>query len=310
MRTATVLIAATLFSFCSRGKSPQGVNTSEQNQVLRDTSVLTPSAATLPKPESCAFPLVLDLLRGANGSYDCNYRKTSYRFYVQNPQKKNGKVLVLLPGWNYPVMDWKYKTGVVDSALSWGFQVLLCDMGKSVYMDSVYPEGREDYKGFATRTWLWDSILQPVSNFVGLGNMVLMGLSTGARGAVLMGMEHQNEVGAVLALSGDYFPNFDRKDNLMINSMGPYSRFKTRWENGSNDVRNLDGMPAFVYLAHGMRDPWVNPEHTLRLKKRFNEVQTTETLEVRVSLGVHDYTFWNETGLEGLALYKRFLSAN
>jgi enterochelin esterase-like enzyme len=138
----------------------------------------------------------------------------------------------------------------------------------------------------------------------------LMGLSTGARGAVLMGMEHQNEVGAVIALSGDYFPNFDTTDKLMINSMGLYSQFKARWENGANDVRNLDGMPNFVYLAHGLRDTWVNPEHTLRLKKRFNEIQTTEIVKVEIADGKHDYAFWNEAGLEGLALYKRFLSAN
>lgn len=310
MRTATTLIAATLFSFCSRGKPPQGVNPSEQYLVRRDSSGVMANATTLPKPGSCAFSLITAVKRGGNGTYNCNYRKTSYRFYLQNPQKKNGKVLVLLPGWNYPVTDWETKTAVVDSALSWGFQVLMCDMGKSVYMDSVYPEAREDYKGFATRTWLWDSILAPVSQQIGMGNMILMGLSTGARGAVLIGMEHQNEVGAVIALSGDYFPYFDTKDNLMINSMGPYSRFKSRWENGANDVRNLDCMPDFVYLAHGLQDAMVNPEHTIRLKKRFSEIQTTETLEVRVSFGGHDYAFWNETGLEGLALYKLFLSTN
>lgn len=306
MRTVTTLIAATLFSFCSRGKSPQGVNPSEQNRVILDTSVATPFTATLHNPKSCAFPLVSDLKRGVDGTFYCNYRKTSYRFYLQNPQKKNGKVLMLLPGWNYPVMDWKTKTAVVDSALNWGFQVLLCDMGKSVYMDSVYFEAREDYKEFATRTWLWDSILAPVSQQIGMGNLILMGLSTGARGAVLMGMEHQNEVGAVVALSGDYVPNFDPKDNLMINSMGSYSRFTSRWENGANDVRNLDGVPDFVYLAHGLQDAMVNPEHTIRLKKRLNEIQTTETIEVRVNLGVHDYAYWNTKGLEGLRLYRKF----
>ena len=310
MRCAWAVISALFFSFCSRGKSPQGVNTSEQSKSFGDTSLVVKTPISSIGAGSCAFPLVTAVKRGGSGTYNCNFHKTSYRFYLRNPQKKNGKVLVLLPGWNYPVMDWKNKTGVVDSALSWGFQVLMCDMGKSVYMDSVYPDAREDYKGFATRTWLWDSVLAPVSQQIGMGNMILMGLSTGARGAVLMGMEHQNEVGGVIALSGDYFPNFDTTDKLMINSMGLYSQFKTRWEKGQNDVRNLDGMPDFVYLAHGLRDTWVNPEHTLRLKKRFEEIQTTEIVKVRVSPGQHDYAFWNEAGLEGLELYKRFLSAN
>lgn len=300
MRLAFVFISALLISFCSRGKSPQTVNSLTQNQSIESVATDSGKSRLFVNKDMCAFSLITDLMKGANGIYFCNYRKSSYKFYLQNPQKKNGRVLVLLPGWNYPVMDWKNKTGVVDSALSWGFQVLMCDMGKSVYMDSVYLEAREDYKEYATRTSLWDSVLGPVSQQIGMGNMVLMGLSTGARGAVLMGMEHQNEVGGVIALSGDYFPNFDTDDKLMINSMGMYSQYKTRWEKGGNDVRNLDGMPGFVYLAHGLRDTWVNPEHTLRLKKRFEEIQTTETLEVRIVEGKHDYTFWNTYGLEGL----------
>lgn len=300
MRFAVVFISLLFFSSCSRGKSPLGIDAAEQFGAKNDTTENFQSRASSIQSGSCAFSLLADLQTGVDGIYNCNYRKTSYRFYLQNPQKKNGLVLVLLPGWNYPVMDWKTKTGVVDSALSWGFQVLLCDMGKSVYMDSIYPEAREDYKGFATRTWLWDSILGPVSRNIGNGNMVLMGLSTGARGSVLLGMEHQNEVGAVVALSGDYFPNFDPDDKLMINSMGPYSRFKNRWEKGKNDVRSLDGMPDFVFLAHGIQDSWVNLDHTIRLKQRLTEIQTTEKLEAQFADGKHDYAFWNAFGLEGL----------
>lgn len=306
MRFAAVFISLLLFSFCSRGKSPEGGVNTEQNGSIGNRDDVANIILSTADSGSCSFGLVTDLKRGANGIYSCNYRKTSYRYYLQNPQKRNGLVLVLLPGWNYPVMDWKTKTGVVDSALSWGFQVLLCDMGKSVYMDSIYPEAREDYKEFATRTWLWDSILGPVSRNIGNGNMVLMGLSTGARGAVLMGMEHQNEVGGVVALSGDYFPNMDANDKLMINSMGTYTQFKRRWEAGANDVRNLDGIPNLVYLAHGRQDSWVNPKHTLRLKKHLENVRTTETLEVQIAEGKHDYTFWNVYGLQGL-MFMRLL---
>jgi S-formylglutathione hydrolase FrmB len=297
-----ILISIGLFSFCSRGKSPQVWNHSEQQHY--NTNLPLRDSHPIPQMGSCARAIVLDLQKGVSGSYRCNFRNSPYTFYLQIPQHPNGKVLVLLPGWNYPVMDWKHKTDVVDSALKWGFQIMLCDMGKSVYMDSIYPQAREDYKVLPTRTWLWDSILGPVSRYIGNGNLVLMGLSTGARGAILLGMEHQNEVGGVVALSGDYFPNLDTTDKLMINSMGPYSKFKFRWEKGANDVRNLDGMPDFVYLAHGMRDQWVNPEHTLNLQKRFNELKTKEMLKVRINLGVHDYTFWNETGMEGLNLYR------
>ncbi len=308
MRGVLGFISVWIFSNCSGG-NPSALKSLEP---LHDgdssTMVQYPNTEENLVLNPVLGALIEDLTAGKQGTYSFNFRKTSVKFYLQNPQNANGRLLVLLPGWNYPVMDWKTKTGVVDSALQWGFQVLMCDMGKSVYMDSVYPEAREDYKGYATRTWLWDSILAPLSNQVGLGNMVLMGLSTGARGAVLIGMEHQNEVGGVIALSGDYVPTLDTSDALMRNSMGPFYNNPKRWEEGANNVYNIDGIPDFVYIAHGLKDKVVPVQHSRCLHEHLGSVKTTETLIFRENQGAHDYVFWNAYGLEGLALYKRFLS--
>ena len=176
----------------------------------------------------------------------------------------------------------------------------MCDMGKSVYMDSIYPEAREDYKSFATRTWLWDSVLSPISKQIGMGNMILMGLSTGARGAILLGMEHQNEVGGVIALSGDYVPVLDTADALMRNTMGPFYQSPKRWEEGANNIYNIDGLPNFVFIAHGKKDKVVPIQHSRCLNEHLGFLKTTETLIFREEQGAHDYQFWGKWGLVGL----------
>ena len=56
------------------------------------------------------------------------------------------KMLLLLPGWNYADTQWCTRTRVCDEAVKRGYDVMLVEMGKSVYMDSLYPQMRADYR--------------------------------------------------------------------------------------------------------------------------------------------------------------------
>lgn len=240
-------------------------------------------------------------------SFEYSFNGRPYSFYYRKPENPINRLLVLLPGWNYSVLDWENKTKVVDTALSMGFDVFLCDMGKSVYMDSIYPETRSDYRFYPTRTWLWDSVLnkqfdRPIFDEK---RLYLMGLSTGARGSVLLGMEHQNEVGGVIALSGDYLPSLDTNDALMINTMGRYYQFQKRWEEGMNSTYNLDGMPDFLYIGHGLQDEVVSPIQSESLYEHTRVLTTTEKLHYKMQDGEHNYEFWNNSGIEGLMLLMR-----
>ena len=243
-------------------------------------------------------------------SFKHSFNGHLYTFYYRHSENPIQQLLVLLPGWNYSVLDWENRTKVLDSALSMGFDVFLCDMGKSVYMDSIYPETRSDYRFYPTRTWLWDSVLNKHFNQVIFDEkrLHLMGLSTGARGSVLLGMEHQNEVGGVIALSGDYVPSLDTTDALMINTMGRYYQFQQRWEEGMNSTYNLDGMPDFLYIGHGLQDKVVSPVQSESLYEHTRVLTTTETLHYRPQNGGHNYDFWNTSGLEALMLLKRAVS--
>lgn len=76
------------------------------------------------------------------------------------------KMLLLLPGWNFADTQWCTRTRVCDEARNRGYDVMLVEMGKSVYMDSLYPQMRADYRLHPTRSWLWDSVLKPLQRGV------------------------------------------------------------------------------------------------------------------------------------------------
>jgi pimeloyl-ACP methyl ester carboxylesterase len=239
--------------------------------------------------------------------YFKKFQSTPVRIEFLEPKTSNDEVILFLPGWNYSATDWKYKTSIVDSALKMGFSVLFVDMGKSVYMDSVYPQARSDYKNYPTRNWLWSAILAEYNSrgwFVDNPTTLkpkthVFGLSTGARGAALLFLDHPFAFENVVLLSGDFDPLLDKKDALLTNSMGAYNLYPSRWERGNNNIqfrflqlckrRNLDSMDGLrlisasidslntnphvvnLFVSHGLKDPIVPPEHSIQLFERMGE---------------------------------------
>lgn len=250
------------------------------------------------------------------------------------------KMLLLLPGWNYADTQWYTRTRVCDEARNRGYDVMLVEMGKSVYMDSLYPQMRADYRMHPTRTWLWDSVLKPlqkrryftdrgipgdpiktVDGHVYYGSLKLpvptfvMGLSTGARGALLLALEHPEAFQGCAGLSGDYNPLLMKNDNLMINCLGKFDEVPWRWWGTNNIERRVDAFRVPLFLAHGTADkvvPWQQTESLFKamessvnfqkrastFHKNHDDVGLVRTLFVKGA--GHNYSFWNEAGLKAL----------
>jgi len=250
------------------------------------------------------------------------------------------KMLLLLPGWNYADTQWYTRTRVCDEARNRGYDVMLVEMGKSVYMDSLYPQMRADYRLHPTRSWLWDSVLKPLQKrgyFTDRGipedpiktvgghvyhkSMQLpvpsfvMGLSTGARGALLLALEHPEAFVGCAGLSGDYNPLLMKSDNLMINCLGKYDEVPWRWKGKNNIEMRVEAFRVPLFLAHGTDDkvvPWQQTEslfkamessvnfqqRALTFQEKYGEVGLVRTLFVKGA--GHNYSFWNEAGLKAL----------
>lgn len=273
--------------------------------------------------------------------YYKKYKNSLVRIEYLEPQKSNGEVILFLPGWNYSAVDWKTKTSIVDSATSQGYSVLLVDMGKSVYMDSVYPQARSDYKNYPTRTWLWSEVLSAYRNkgwFVDFLRATdvpkshIFGLSTGARGAALLFLDHPSAFSKVVLMSGDFDPLLDKNDALLTNSMGKYDQFKIRWNQGSNNIQfrfknaliehplivsdfNDSVEPVQLFIAHGQKDKVVPIAHSENLCAIFpnnelvylkftsnldrKKIKRIDPVKIHVQCwldptGAHDYEFWEK----------------
>jgi pimeloyl-ACP methyl ester carboxylesterase len=252
------------------------------------------------------------------------------------PKDHLNGIVLLLPGWNLPDTDWVNKTNVCSKALSLNLGLIFVEMGKSVYMDSFYPSMRKDYQYYPTRTWLWDTIIKPLQRFGWFtpeSPSYILGLSTGARGALILGLEHSNCIRAVAGLSGDYNPLLDTKDGLMVNTLGPFAQNEFRWKGSNNISLRSKDLKCNVFLAHGENDQIVPLAQSLDLWNRldklkvekvilpYKKMSTATTLLsaflkssvlqkspkkiclLTVNEANHDYQFWDYAGLKALDFF-------
>jgi len=272
----------------------------------------------------------------SDSTYFINYNNHPVQVKIICPSKQIKGVLLLLPGWNYPDIDWITKTSVVKTALNNQFALLFVEMGKSVYMDSFYPDMRKDYKNYPTRTWLFDSVLSPLTKFGWFtknSNSFAMGLSTGARGALILGLDHPECFKGVAGLSGDYNPLLDKNDGLMVNCMGKYEKNAFRWIGTNNISLRANEFQTNIFLAHGTNDQIVPFNQTIDLVKRLTKnnfsdkllkSDKSEVIErdfpllmkkqnpfklkfVAIKNANHDYQFWNKSGLMALDFFNLLL---
>jgi len=214
------------------------------------------------------------------------------------PRSPSGGVILVLPGWNFSRNDVCIKSGFCTKAMKQGYILVLPEMLKSVYSSALFPETRADWRRYPTLHWIIDTLIpfcrKQFQIFNEKGKNFLYGISTGARGVVLVAENTGSLFLAGAALSGDYDQTNMPADRLMTGTYGPYDQFKDRWEGPDNPSLHSNRLKIPLFLAHGKRDAVVPCQQTMDFSRKI----TTEDpgrghiLHLCDTCG-HDYTFWN-----------------
>jgi S-formylglutathione hydrolase FrmB len=216
--------------------------------------------------------------------------------------------LIVLPGWNLKATEWCEKTSLCEKAKEQGFDLVVVEMQRSVYLKEYYPQTRADYKDYPTRSWLMDSVVQPLftKNLVANENPVfVLGLSTGGRGAAILALENPEIFSGAASLSGDFNPLLQKNDALMINSLGPYSKFPELWNGDNNISKRAKEFKTPLYIGHGQQDkvcPLIQSTDFVKILKT-----THPTLRVVSHFPAnygHTYAYWDSEVAAVLNFFK------
>lgn len=217
--------------------------------------------------------------------------------------------IVALPGWNFDNAQWCDSTDLCEKALAEGYAIILPEMGKSIYCDSIFPETRKDWLKYPTRSWMKETMIPSIQKAFKLlvedQNNFVMGLSTGARGAVLLALDLPEIFSACGALSGDYDQTRYTKDKLYNGYYGSFDKFTQRWLNNDNVITSIQQLTVPIYIAHGQKDKIVPIDYSQQLFVALQESGNEKSiLNVNPTAG-HTYSFWNSEVDAVLAFFEK-----
>jgi len=216
--------------------------------------------------------------------------------YTPESKKINATVLVL-NGWNFPRDDWQKKTRILKMGNEKGFRLLFPEMGKTLYESEYFPETTLKWSTTPGGKWAREFLIpafQENGIFSKSEKNFVMGLSTGGRGAAILGLSRPEIFSAAASISGDFDQVAMPKDRLMTSTYGKYEENKERWETIDNIHRNASAWKIPIYLGHGQKDkvvPFLQTKNFyLKLKELhpnlkivFNDPKDAE----------HDYKYWD-----------------
>ena len=240
---------------------------------------------------------------------------------IRTPSKDSSETLasgavegniIVLPGWNFSKEDWCNKSALCKKALAKKYRLILPEMSKSVYSAKFYPQTRKDWQKYPDLNWVVKQMIPALQKEYGIllegQKNFLLGLSTGARGVVAIGMAAPKVFSAGAALSGDYDPPKMPTDRLMIGYLGAYQQYPERWKTGpENLVYHAKKLTMGLYLGHGKQDRIVPFNQSLLLYNALKKANPEMMLKHNWVNAGHNYQYWNSEVDNMLRFFDDFL---
>ncbi len=231
-----------------------------------------------------------------DSTFAIDFNGNPIELIVKMPEVEFIGTIIALPGWNFSNTGWCDSADLCTEALSRGYALILPQMGKSIYCKNTYPQTRQSWLKYPTRKWMSDEMIPFIQNNFALlltdQSNYTLGLSTGARGATLLVLDHPDLFTACAALSGDFDQSEFPKDNLYIGYYGRMSQFPDRWKVDDNIITAIDDLNVPIYVGHGEKDQVVDIKHSNIFVEAMKSAGKDFNYHIDDNAG-HTYSYWN-----------------
>lgn len=228
------------------------------------------------------------------------------------------RTLILLHGYRQEPGDWEARTPVARYADEHGFVLVCPAMSTTLYESDYYPETVNRWATIPGSRFVTEILIPFVRERYGVArkrNLTgVYGISTGARGAVLLAARHNGLFSAAAGLSGDYDASSMRRDRILTSVFGRYDEHRERWEREVNILAMAEKLRKTpLFLGHGTRDGVVPPLQTDLLAGRLDDLRGRGrgyecVVEREKSNGAgHDWRYWGDLTPEVFAFFDRHL---
>lgn len=197
--------------------------------------------------------------------------------------------------------EWEFNTSIASLANKYSMVIVCPGMGKSLYETAFYPE--TDYK--------WNII--PGGKFIGeilipflnqkfslatkKSGTGIIGVTSGARGAILVAENYTDKIGAAAGISGYYDQSTMQTSRMVESIYGSYKKNQLRWETEDNALKLADRLKGIhVYIYHGEKNDAFNPIQSklmaIRLKQLANKDSSYSITYREGKTGGYGWLYW------------------
>lgn len=204
----------------------------------------------------------------------------SIRIYIPKSCTTGEKIrtLLLLSGNRTDARDWPANTDIVQQAEINTFVLVFVTLKDSIYETRYYPETTLRWGAAPGGKWICETLIPYLRKTYALAcdrsSVGVLGISTGARGALLIAATYPQIFGAAAGISG-YYDNLSLTESkLLTPHYGRYDDFKERWEKNDNVIElaaKCDSTP--IFLAHAIRDTEIPVEQSRLMSIRLRQLQ-------------------------------------
>ncbi len=219
---------------------------------------------------------------GIELEYESHGKRASAALRIYFPKTSPGagyrRVLIALHEYGRTNREWSDYTDIEQFADEFGFVIVCPNMGQTAYETKFYPETVRPWDGVPGGTWVGEILVPFLKKKYRLARdreaTGILGISSGARGALLIACRYPGIFGAAAGISGFYDTSV-LTDNRIISAVyGRRTLFKDRWENDDNIIELASRLRnTRVFLAHAARDREIPVEQSQLLGMRLRQLE-------------------------------------
>lgn len=178
--------------------------------------------------------------------------------------------------------DWEANTSIASLANRYGIVVVCPQMNKSLYETAFYPETDYKWNIIPGGKYIGESLIKFLNEKFSLATKKegtgIMGVTAGARGAILVAENYSEKFGAAAGISG-YYDQSTMQTSRMIESVyGSYRKNQQRWESEDNALKLAERLRGVhVYIYHGERNDAFNPIQSKLMAIRLKQLQKKDS---------------------------------
>lgn len=224
-------------------------------------------------------------------------------FPVNYIQGKKIRTIIALHSYDSNEREYENNSSIESYANKYNLVIVCPSMGKSLYENSFYPETNYKWNVIPGGKFTGETLIKFLNKNYDLAltknSTGIMGLTTGAYGALSVAARYNDKFQAAAGLSGFYDPTTIQRPGIIEAVYGSYKNHADRWEKEASVItiaEKLSGISVFLY--HGTGGDAFHPGQSRMLAIRIKSLQK--------SSGAYSVTYReNKNGYQGWTYWKR-----